>query len=106
MLSVKTTAEVATNAFVVREWRPYSKNTLIGFVSLELPSGLIIHGITVHQKGDSMWVALPAREFQKDGERSWSPIIEFADRESRVSFQEYALAAINAYLTEELDDVR
>ena len=103
---MKTTTAPATNAFVVRERRPYAKNTLIAFCVIQLPSGLVLRDLAVHQKGDSMWVAMPAREYQKDGERSWSPIIEFADRESRVAFQEYALAAINAYLTEKLDDVR
>jgi DNA-binding cell septation regulator SpoVG len=88
----------ATQGFVVREWRPYSKNTLIGFVSLELPSGLVLNGITLHQKGEARWVSMPAKEYQKDGERSWMPLVEFADRESRESFQQLALEAIDSYL--------
>jgi hypothetical protein len=31
------------SGFAVREWRAYAKNTLVGFLSLELPSGMIIH---------------------------------------------------------------
>jgi DNA-binding cell septation regulator SpoVG len=95
--------EVVTNAthdFTVKDWRPFSKNTLVGFVSLELPSGLIIHNVMLHERGDSRWVSMPAREYQKDGERSWVPLIEFADRDCRESFQRLALEAIDAYLAE------
>ena len=53
------TPEATTNAFKVREWRPHSKNTLVGFASLERPSGLIIHNISGHEKANSRWVAMP-----------------------------------------------
>lgn len=92
---------VVTSAFVVREWRPYSKHTLQGFLSLELPSGLIVHGITLHEKNDSRWVSMPAREYLKDGQKTWAPIIEFTSKESRDRFQAAALAAIDRHLVKE-----
>ena len=84
--------------FAVREWKPFEKNTLRGFLSLELPSGMIIHGCTLHQKNGSRWIGLPAREYQKEGERAWSPLAEFVDRETREGFQQLALEAIDEYL--------
>jgi len=84
--------------FIVREWKPYSKNTLVGFLSLELPSGLIIHNVMLHERSNSRWVTMPAREYQKDGEKTWMPLIEFADKETREAFQERALEAIDAHL--------
>jgi len=35
---------------LVLEWKRYSKDTPVGFLALELPSGMILHGITLHQK--------------------------------------------------------
>jgi DNA-binding cell septation regulator SpoVG len=86
------------SAFIVRDWRPHSKNTLVGFLVLELPSGLVIRDVMLHEKGDSRWVSMPAKSFEKDGERSWVPLVEFASKEVRQAFQEQALAAVDAYL--------
>jgi hypothetical protein len=46
---------------VLREWRPARKNTLIGFCSIELPSGLQIDDIAVHLRNGRAWVSFPAR---------------------------------------------
>ena len=88
-----------TRGFAVPEWKPFEKNTLRGFLSLELPSGMIIHGCTVHEKNGARWIGLPARQFQKpDGEKSWSPLIEFVSKDSREKFQAAALAAVDSHL--------
>ena len=94
------TLDTAKDRFIVREWRPFEKNTLRGFLSLELPSGIIIHNCMLHEKNGAKWIGLPAREYQKGGERSWMALVDFADKESRQSFQEYALQAVDSYLRE------
>ena len=33
--------------FQISNWKPYTKNTLQGFLSLELPSGMIVHDCTL-----------------------------------------------------------
>jgi hypothetical protein len=96
----------ATDAdeFVVRQFKAYQKNTLMAFLSLELPGGLVLHGFTLHQKNGSRWLGVPSKEFTKaDGVRSWVPQIEFVDKAARDKFQSAALAAVDDYLaTEEL----
>jgi hypothetical protein len=87
----------ASHDFVVREWRPYQKNTLRGFLSLELPSGLILHGLTLHDKEGRRWVGMPAKSFEKDGTTTWAPQVEFSSKESRERFQVAAIEAIDAY---------
>jgi hypothetical protein len=94
----------SADGFAVREWKPYAKNTLVGFVSLELPSGLIIHGCTVHEKNGSRWIGLPAKQYTKDGTQTWAPLVEFASKEVREKFQALALAAIDAYLMGDTND--
>ena len=85
--------------FEVSNWKPYSKNTLLGFCSLTMPSGMVLHGITYHVKADKRWVGLPAREFAgKNGEKSWSPMVEIPDRDTRDRFNEQACAAIDRFL--------
>jgi hypothetical protein len=88
----------ASEGFRVKSWHPLQKNTLQGFVSLELPSGMIIHDCTMHEKNGSRWIGLPARQFEKDGERAWSPLVEFSSKEARNKFQDAALAAFDEHL--------
>ena len=90
----------ARTGFTVHEFRPYAKNTLVGFIALELPSGLIIRDITLHERGDARWVSMPAKQYEKDGERTWAPLVEFASKEVREKFQSSALAAFDAYMGE------
>ena len=77
----RTTREAASAGFVIHKFTPREKNTLRGFLTIGL--SLVIHDITLHEKNGSRWVSMPAREFQKDGERSWMPLIEDAGKSIR-----------------------
>jgi hypothetical protein len=61
-------------------FRPYAKNTLKGFVDLELTRvGLVLRDCTWHEKNGREWIAFPARSYtDKDGNTQWSPLVEFA----------------------------
>jgi DNA-binding cell septation regulator SpoVG len=85
-------------ALKVRSWRPLVRHTLLGFLSLELPSGLVINDITVHEKAGSRWCSMPARQYEKDGEKQWAPLVDFANKETREAFQRLALEALDAHL--------
>jgi hypothetical protein len=94
---------------VASDWRRLERNTLLGFVSLALPSGLILREVGYHQKGDRRWVALPARaQIDTDGRQRidpqtgktlFVPVVEIS-RDRREAFQRAALAAIDRLLRE------
>jgi hypothetical protein len=88
----------AGGGFVVREFRSCPRNTLVGFLVIETPSGLVLRDVTLHEKGDARWISMPAKQYEKDGAKSWIPYIEFATKESREKFQACALAAVDAYM--------
>ena len=89
---------------IIADWKPHSKNTLRGFLSVKLPSGITIHNITVHEKGEARWIGLPARSYQTDsGETAWSPIIEIADRSTANRFRDEVLDAFDRYLAEAIE---
>ncbi|HEY1863432.1 MAG TPA: hypothetical protein VGG77_07030 [Roseiarcus sp.] len=79
--------------------RDHVKNTLRKIVSIELTRvGIVIHDCMLHEKNGKQWIAFPSREWRgQDGERRFSPIIEFAEgaTEARKRFQEMALAALS-----------
>jgi hypothetical protein len=83
---------------LVTDWKAYEKNTLRGFLTLTLPSGLVIHNCTLHQKDGSRWIGLPARQYSKDdGSTGYTPLIEFTTKDVRLRFQAAALEAVDRF---------
>jgi hypothetical protein len=76
------------SAFKITNHRRLDKNSLVGVFDLELPSGLKINGAMLFAKNGKRWVSFPSKEWVKqDGTRSFSPLIEFADRSIADKFQ-------------------
>jgi len=93
------TTTIAKN-FAVSNWKPYLKNTLQAFFTLQLPSGVLLNGVSFHiHENGSRWVSLPAKEYKKsDGTQSWLPIVEIPDKTVRDAFQRNAIDAIDDFL--------
>lgn len=85
-------------AFQVSDWKPHQKNTLKGFFTLTLPSGLVIRECMLHEKGESRWVGLPAKPYKKsDGSTSYTPMIDFTSKAARERFQGMAIEAFDQF---------
>jgi hypothetical protein len=78
--------------FTVSNAKVIRKNSLVGSFDLQMPSGLIIRGAMLFEKGDKRWVNFPSREWTKpDGTKSYFPLLEFASRDVADSFQRQVL---------------
>lgn len=86
----------------VSQYKPLAKgDSLRGFFDVILPSGMVIHGATLHERGDARWIGLPGRQYEKDdGTKSWARVIDFADRPTYERFQRAALAALDQYFAQ------
>jgi DNA-binding cell septation regulator SpoVG len=83
---------------VVSNWKAFEKNTLRGFFSLTLPSGMIVHNCALHEKGSARWIGLPTRQYRKeDGAVAYSPVIDFAGTAERNRFQAAAMEALEEF---------
>jgi hypothetical protein len=73
---------------ILREFRPLSKNSLRGFATVELPSGLIVKDISLHTSNGKSWASLPAKPHiakdgspvMKDGKAQYLSILQWKDR--------------------------
>jgi hypothetical protein len=45
---------------MVSDWKPLERDTLRGFCTASLPSGLILHDVSVHLSNDTWWHPRPA----------------------------------------------
>lgn len=90
------------------DWKAFEKNTLRGFFTLQLQSGLVLHGLTLHRDpGGKEWIGLPGAPQIEDGRHRADPatgkpaytrIVEIPDKATRARFQTLALAAVHALL--------
>jgi DNA-binding cell septation regulator SpoVG len=84
---------------VISDWRPRERNTLRGFFTVTLPSGMVVHDAMLHERGEVRWIGLPAREYTDPaGKRQFARIIEFVNREVQDKFQATVLEALDEYL--------
>jgi hypothetical protein len=79
-------------AYTVSNARQYKKNTLIGYFTLQMPSGLRIRDMMLHESHGKRWVHFSSKEWvNPDGSKGYSPILEFASREVSDRFQAIVL---------------
>jgi hypothetical protein len=87
---------------VIADWRPHSKNTLRGFFTAVLPSGLVLHDLMLHERNGARWVGFPSREWKDaEGNRQFACLIDFSSRATANRFREQVLDALDAYLEAE-----
>jgi hypothetical protein len=95
---------------IARDFRMVEKNTLKGFFTLELDSGLILHECALHEKDGKPWVGLPAKpqidaeghhRIGADGKKQYTPDIEFVSKKLRDAFSAQAVKAVQALRAKE-----
>jgi hypothetical protein len=96
-------AGVTQPAIVIADWKPRQSNTLRGTFTTYLPSGLVLHEMTLHTRDGAWWIALPARPLLQDGAalhdehgkvRYSAALVSFANRQARERFTGQMLAAL------------
>jgi hypothetical protein len=91
----------------VSNFRAVEKNTLRGFFTVTLPSGLVLHECALHEKGPERWVSLPAKPVldadgrqrrDANGKPRYAKVVEIPHKLRRDRFQSEALAALDRLL--------
>jgi hypothetical protein len=90
---------------VIEKFRPVVKNTLRGFIDVQMTSiRLVVRDIALHYFHDHWWVSLPAKPmFATDGtpiinvrtgKQDYFAFLKFDTREAHDSFERQVLAAL------------
>jgi hypothetical protein len=75
----------------ILNFKSFTKNTLCGFFDLELDSGIILSGCTLHETEGKHWIGMPAKQITKsDATQSWAKVVYFRDKKTADRFQETA----------------
>jgi hypothetical protein len=88
----------------IRDFREVRKNTLLGFFTLVLDSGLVIKECSLHVKDDRRWFSFPGKpQLDKDGvlirdeggKAVYANVIIIEDRDRREKLQALVLEALS-----------
>ena len=97
----------------VSDWHPLRKGALRGFVTATLPSGMILHEISVLVSNGKPWCSPPSKPMVSrdgkvlvgdNGKPRYAQLIEFTDKPTRDRFSSAVIAALLAAHPEALRD--
>lgn len=66
--------------------------------TVELPSGMAIHHLSLHEKNGARWIAMPVEKHtnRSDGKTSFEPLVEFVSRQVAGNFRRQVIQALEA----------
>jgi hypothetical protein len=86
---------------IITDWRPHEKNSLKGFFSATLPSGLILRDLMLHERNGARWISFWAREWaDSGGVKHYAQLVQFTDRRTADEFRRDVLDALDRHLKE------
>ncbi len=59
---------MSTPPVTISDWKPVQRNSLRGFLTAHLPSGMTIHELAIHFRDGTWWMAPPR---QADAQPEW-----------------------------------
>jgi hypothetical protein len=86
----------------IADWKPLQRNTLRGFLTARLPSGMNLHDVSVHYQDGTWWVAPASKPLlgadgtalrDADGKIRYSPIVSF-EKAARSRFSNAIIVAL------------
>ena len=88
------------------DWKLLACNTLRGFATVALPSGLTIRDVAVHTSNGKSWASLPSKPIlgsdgvaqrdQNTGKIRYTPLLEWPDRATSDRFSTAVIDAVEA----------
>jgi hypothetical protein len=92
-------------------FKPFRKNSLVGFASIELPIGLRITDVPVLTSHGKAWATLPSKpvlgadgkQVEVGGKRQYANLLEWRSRDLSDGFSRAVIAAVRAQYPSALD---
>ena len=88
----------------ILQWQTLRKNSLLGFAKIELPIGLVIRDVTVHESNGKRWASMPSKPLLDSdgrvhvndlGKREYALMLEWRSRELSDGFSSAVLRALD-----------
>ena len=81
-------------SWTVTNFKPYRKNTLMGYFTLVVES-VEFEGFSLHEKNGRRWAAFPSKEYVgSDGQKKYFPTVKILDKKRLNQFQQWVVPAV------------
>ena len=94
--------------YAIKDWKPYYKNTLRGFFTMQLlDAGIEIRDCMLHEKNTGKWINLPAKpmvnpngtaKIGENGKVKYVYVIEYYDKNKYDEMQEKVIKELEKIL--------
>ncbi len=79
-------------------FRSINRGSLIGFAKIWVPKmGIEIENISFFQSNGRRWISLPSKEYEKDGEKKYYPLVRFREKGHMDMFTKAVIDAIEQW---------
>lgn len=87
----------------VSDWKPFRRNTLVGFVTAHLPSGITLFEVSMHSREGTWWVSPASKPMLSQdgtalrdgaGKIRYAPIVAFESKTARQRFNTAIISAL------------
>jgi hypothetical protein len=94
---------MANLPILISDWKPRQSDTLRGFLTAHLPSGMILHEVSIHTRNGSWWASPSSKPMlSRDGTAlrddagkvRYSPVVSFADKQTRDRLSQAVVEAL------------
>jgi hypothetical protein len=77
---------------VISDWKPRQSGTLRGFLTAHLPSGMILHEVSIHTRSGAWWASTASKPMvgkdgvvlrDETGKVRYLPIVSFDSKQTR-----------------------
>ena len=87
----------------VSDWKKFRRNTLVGFLTAHLPSGMTLHDVALHCRDGVWWVSPASKPMlnadgqvlrDEAGRIRYQPIVSFDSKTARQRFNSAVISAV------------
>jgi hypothetical protein len=83
----------------ILRYKPINKGAMLGFFDCYIEKfGLEIFGCSLYEKDGRRWVNFPAKPYEEEGQKKFSPDLRFRRREHAEAFSEACKKALDHFL--------
>jgi hypothetical protein len=112
-MSNVTSPQTQSKRLKVIDFRRVTKNTLRGFATVEMPEGLEIKDVSVHESNGKRFALLPSKAWvepdgtvkrNNEGRIIWLPVLSFKNDRLRHAFSDRVVEGVLAILPSAFGD--
>jgi hypothetical protein len=102
-LSTDLAPTIIRGVLTISDFKPISSGAMIGFVDVQLPSGMTVHRCSVFAKDGRIWASPPSKQVigrdgtvqrTTDGKSRYEPCVSSADRATQERWSGAVTAAL------------